>query len=263
MSFSSQIIADSMSPDGFRLTTFLVTYPRIIHAEHLRHRMMSFSVSSSRAIPISKIIKQVKENPYIPFHWGAQEPGMQANFEIANKEEAIKKWLESRDVAICIAESLKDLGLHKQVVNRILEPYMWVTVLVSATTFSNFFKLRCHPAAEPNIRKIAEMMRSDYLNSKPELKKLDQWHLPFIKPEEDYSIDTLKKLSTARCARTSYLNHLGTFEIDKDIELHKKLAESGHYSPMEHLAQVRPGSHGNFIGWRQYRQEFIGESGQN
>ena len=226
MSFSSEIIADSISPNGERLTTFLVTYPRIIHAEHLRHRMMSFSVSSSRAIPISKIIKQVKENPYIPFHWGAQEPGMQANSEIENKEEAIKEWLESRDDAVKHAEKLQKMGLHKQVVNRGLESFSWVTVLVSATTFNNFFKLRCHPAAEPNIRRIAEMMREDYSKSRPVFKNIDEWHLPFIKPGEDFPIDILKKLSTARCARTSYLNHLGSFELDKDVGLHEKLAES-------------------------------------
>lgn len=265
MAFKASVICDSININTKdRLTTFLVTYPLIVHAEHLRHRMMSFSVSSSRAIPTKKIIEQVESDPYIPFHWGAQEPGMQANTEVSEDQKMLAKeeYMFSLNSALNTAKNMANIGLHKQVVNRILSPYMWVTVLVSATTYSNFFKLRCHEAAEPNIRKIAEMMRELYIMSEPKILLEGDWHLPFVQDSEKeiYNITTLKRISTARCARTSYLNHDGTFELEKDIKLHKKLADSGHYSPMEHIATPGRGL-ANFRGWIQYRSEFPRENG--
>ena len=163
MSYKCEILADSLSSQGHRLTTFKVTYPRIIHAEMCRHRILSRNTASSRAIPFEKMVKDVEEDPFIPIAWQKSHKGMQGTeywidddtvtvdegdeYERYTKiysatEHFITEWLEARDLAIAQSYELNRLGVTKQLCNRLLEPFMWHTVLLTGTEFENFFELR-------------------------------------------------------------------------------------------------------------------------
>ena len=262
------ILADSQHPEtGSRLTTFELTYPRFIHSEFMTHRKFSRNSASSRAIPTKILLDQVKNHPVIPIHWGRLQSGMQA-FEELNGVSALEckqGWLYLRDAAVQTVERMYALKLHKQIANRLLEPWMWITVVATSDErgLKNFFKLRCHEAAEPQIQKLAYMMLQEYSESVPRTLEIGQWHSP-------YSDDIV--VSVARCARLSYLNQLGK-EVDgkrvpwskaDDYALHDRLAEMGHWSPFEHQAEccnpLIGGS--NFCdGWFQYRKTFVGEDG--
>lgn len=269
----AKVIADSVSPSRVRLTTFVLEYPRFIHAELMTHRVFSRNASSSRAIPIEKIIGKIEETPAMPVHWGINQKGMQAEKEVDKITSAICEslWLEARDNAVKIAKSLSDIGIHKQVVNRILEPFSHISVVLTATEFDNFFGLRCHPDAQPEMRVLAEKMRDAYYSSNPTKLEIGQWHLPFIKPEEklipgNYNSPKneglLIKASTARCARVSYLTHdRKNPTLDEDIVLHDRLLSSKHMSPFEHIATPASSLEftGNFRGWIQYRKTIRGE----
>lgn len=257
---TAKIILDSISSSGVRLTTFVLTYQRFIHPEVMTHRSFSRNASSSRARPIKKVIEDIIKHPAMPVHWGRNQAGMQAWEEIEDIAEAIDIWEEAMDAAIASAEELIELGVHKQITNRILEPYSHITVICTATEWSNFFNLRCDKDAQPEIRELAFKMLKEYYESTPKLLSSHDWHMPYL-TEEDESLDleTKKMISVARCARVSYLTHDGKRDIQKDLDLFKQLAESGHMSPMEHVA--RPSSSfdsfhpsGNFRGWCQLRQ---------
>lgn len=253
-----QIVLDSVSPDGNRLTTMQLMYPRMIHSEFMTHRVFSRNASSSRAIPVKTMIAQVKENPALPIHWGKNKPGMQATEEVENKEGARLLWLEAAKQAASIAEVMNDMGVHKQVVNRILEPFQYIHVIVTATDWGNFFALRCHPDADPNIQALANAMQQALAESTP-VERGE--HLPYITEEElaTHSFFENCKFSSARCARVSYLLHDGTKpSIEKDVELFYRLAGAQpiHASPLEHCAYVGdfPGVYvRNFKGWVQFR----------
>lgn len=266
MGYACKIIADSVSPAGKRLTTFEVTYPRFVHAELLTHRMLSRNSSSSRAIPVKKLMDQVLNDPVMPVYWGSNKPGMQAGGELGGAPLAASRdeWLRARDHAVQHASALEGLGLHKQIANRLLEPWMFITVLVSATEWENFFRLRCHPAAQPEIRHIAEMMRSAYDASTPVLMHPGAWHAPFFKHTDLRGGDVeaqeqdVLKICVARCARVSYLTHDGQHDPAKDVALADSLATNGHWSPFEHVAQALDDPNervGNFLGWRQLRAD--------
>jgi thymidylate synthase ThyX len=266
MSYEVEIIADSIAESGKRLTTMQVTYPRFVHSELMTHRQFSRNAASSRAIPIERILQQVKEDPAGPVWWGKNQSGMQAKEELTGVMLGVAqaRWLQARDEAVHQVVLLAGTGLHKQIVNRILEPWMWMTVVVSATEWGNFFGLRCHPDAQPEIQKAAYMMRDAYATSVPENRAVGEYHLPYIEESErsELSTDTLVKVSVARCARVSYLRQGEVREIDKDIELHDRLCSSGHWSPFEHIASASEFSDarfGNFTGWHQYRKEFLNE----
>lgn len=269
--YATRILCDSRAPSGVRLTTWELTYPRFVHAELMTHRVFSRNSSSSRAIPIEKMMAKVREDPALPVWWGANQPGMQARAELepAAQAEAQRLWLEARDHMLVYAERLHQTGLHKQLVNRILEPWMFITVLVSGTTFSNWFHLRNHPDAQPEIAWVAKAMWQQYQDATPRAVPEGGWHLPFVTDEERMGCDlaTLKQISTGRCARVSYLTHDGKRDLQKDIELHDRLCagpltgEPGHWSPFEHVARAlaTPDPSGNFTGWWQYRKEFPAE----
>lgn len=264
MAYEARILADTINTCGNRLTTFEVTYPRFVHAELMTHRMLSRNSASSRAIPVQKMIDRVLSDPVIPIWWGKNQPGMQANEELEEKERDIVRWhwLDARDNSVAAARQLSKDGVHKQIVNRLLEPWMWITVIVSATEWDNFFHLRCHPDAQPEIRKIADMMQDLYKRNIPITGSYGYWHTPLIQPDEEflYTEDRIK-VSVGRCARVSYLTHDGKRDLQADIDLCDKLIASGHWSPFEHVARAltTPTRHGNFIGWRQYRKEFRDE----
>jgi len=273
----AKIIEDSISPARARLTTFQLRYPRFIHAELMTHRLFSRNASSSRAIPAKRLLDDIENEPAMPIHWGLNQKGMQAHSEMdAFQSEACKElWLEARDAVLSYARTLDSMNLHKQVVNRITEPWAHISVVCTASEFDNFFSLRCHPDAQPEIKRLADQMRDLYFDSRPRKLKIGQWHLPYIKDEERFAPGngglkneaTLIKASTARCARVSYLTHdKKEPRIDDDIALHDRLFGSKHMSPFEHIATPNSDPNvwsGNFKGWVQYRKTLKGEQFTN
>jgi thymidylate synthase ThyX len=285
MSYKAEIILDSVAPCGARLTTFELTYPRMVHSEFMTHRNKSKNSASSRAIPSKKQVENVSNNPVIPVYWGTAKSGMQAGAETTQSELAEKIWLQARDQMVEACKKLAGLvcvdsngdicdesdpgaiklNLHKQIANRIVEPWMWITVICSSTDYGNFFALRCHPDAQPEIQKIAYMMKDKYESSVPRLLKSGEWHTPYIQEdEESLDIELKKSIAVARCARVSYLTHDGDRNVDKDIELYNRLINgsgTGHWSPFEHVARAENElvSSGNFKGFTQFRKMFKNE----
>lgn len=256
MSHSAKVLAKSISPDGVPLTTMEVVMPRIILAEFNTHRMFSRNSASSRAIPVEKMIKMVLEHPYVPSEWPVNQKGMSASENLTDAmsiRNADEKWLEARDAAVKYAGRLLQTGIHKQITNRLLEPFMWHTVIVTATEWSNFFHLRDNPQAHPDIQIVARLMREAYEAAEPEILGYGDWHTPLIFPEDfDASWEqglaakacdsevlqqTVNKISVARCARVSYLTHEGKRDLSADLKLHDDLLKNGHMSPFEHVAR--------------------------
>jgi thymidylate synthase ThyX len=248
-----------------------VRFPRFVHAEMMTHRVFSRNAASSRAIPIKKMIAAIREEPAMPIFWGKNQSGMSARAEIegAARVSALAEWQAALEHALASAERLSDsdIDLHKQLVNRLLEPFSWITVIITATEWSNFFTQRLHPDAQPEIHRIAELMLAEYRASTPRDVAMGKWHLPLIQDDEaEMDAATLCKLSVARCARVSYLTHDGKRDIEKDLELYDRLMSggaNGHWSPTEHvatpLADPRESS-GNLRGWMQYRKLFTQEN---
>lgn len=266
--FQAKVVAHSRNAGHSDIVTLQLVYPRFIHAEFMTHRMFSRNASSSRAIPVAKMIEQVRTNPAMPVHWGANRPGMQARVELAEHEKlrAQQAWQDAAAEAANRAEHLAAIGLHKQVANRVLEPFQLMSVVVTATEWENFFKLRDHEDAQPEIRVLAQAMQDAIQESAPVIRcsgsgdEFARWHLPYVSDEERtlYRLDVLLKLSTARCARVSYMNHDGSNpDPQRDIELHDALVGSVpiHASPTEHqaCAMSRSEFYKNFNSWRQYR----------
>ena len=295
MTISAKIVADSVSTQGIRLVTMELTYPRFIHSEFMTHRMFSRNASSSRAIPVEKMLEQVHNNPAMPIHWGKNQPGMQAREELEYKEltETRDEWYSAASDAHHHAFWMNNYGCHKQIVNRILEPFQYIKVIVTATEWDNFFKLRLHPDAQPEMMVLAEHMKEAMDSSTPVALLPGQWHLPFVDfpgPRGyELTLEKAIKCSVARCARVSYLNHDNSQpNIDKDVALTDKLLEAGHLSPFEHVATPMPANiysdrfefdcewidgithidrrngywSGNFRGFLQYRQ-LLGNKNDN
>ena len=222
------------------------------------------------------MLKRVAEDPFIPIHWGKNQKGMQAEHAVSVEQSAaaVREWLIARDHAVTQTKTLLDIGIHKQITNRLLEPFLWQTVIVTATEWSNWDALRRHPDAQPEIKHIADLMYDARAESKPTMLWYNDWHLPLV-PELDEHFakrelgDTgnvdwefWKKVSTGRCARVSYLTHDGRRDLQADIDLGDRLRSSGHMSPFEHVA--RPSTSydfiGNFRGWHQYRKDLPHEA---
>lgn len=268
----AKVIADSINPQGDRLTTFIVTFPRIILAEFNTHRMFSRNSASSRAIPFEKMVKSVQENPFIPIAWQKDHKGMQgseyfteydtinwANIDGSiNAQEGLKElWLESAAFALSCSKGLNAAGLTKQLCNRLLEPFMWHTVIITSGKegLENFFNLRNHEAAEIHIQELAKKMLEVYNESTPKQLQAGEWHIPFGDNIDAIKLDSVFKvgkgpmnrleakiqIATARCARVSYTvvgEESKEPNYENDIKLHDKLLESGHFSPFEHCAKV-------------------------
>ncbi len=291
MTISATVICDSISKEGKRLTTFLLRYPRFIHAEVMTHRVFSRNASSSRAIPVKKMIEDLKRDPAMPVYWGSNKPGMQAGEELSGDElqQVQHWWLSAMHQAIGHAQHMIDNGLHKQIANRILEPWAHINVVVTATDYENFFALRRHKDAQPEIKALADAMWDAREASLPNLLLPGDWHLPFITtadrrdanhgPSQSPDTGALIRISVARCARTSYLTHDGRETTwEEDLALYERLVggEPLHASPAEHQATpdlnykadfAKPGffkwansdKHGNFDGWVQFRKSLAGE----
>ena len=270
MGITANIIADSLSPLGHRVTTFVLSYPRFIHSELMTYRVFSRNAASSRAIPARKVRAKVRQDPARPVFWGSNKPGMQAGAELAGWRLALVKlvWAKAMHLMLITNWVLEKLGLHKQLANRILEPWTNITVIVTSTEWDNFYTQRNHESAQPEIRELARAMLRAHNVSQPRFLDYDCWHLPFVPPEEEATInaehgtEAARMVSVARAARVSYMNHEGrcsTFEDDK--KLFDKLVGSNpkHLSPTEHQARPSPYlrcHQGNLVGWLQFRKEF-------
>jgi thymidylate synthase ThyX len=292
MTVSAKVIKDSISPDGIRITTLELEYPRIIHSELMTHRVFSRNSASSRAIPVSKVIELVENNPAMPVHWGKNQAGMQAKEELddISKESVRQLWLEAARQAVSIAKVMADIGAHKQVVNRILEPFQHMKVVVTSTEWANWDWLRDHPDADPTIHALARESKKARDESVPFPLKYGEWHLPYVNTglskldcsqiyyDENHnqiSLEQARMISASCCAQTSYRKQDGSLEKAEDI--FKKLVESEpcHASPVEHQATPIEYSDtameifqegvthrdknwdlwsANFRGWVQFRQ---------
>lgn len=292
---TAEIIADSINKQGNRLTSYIVTIPRIVLAEFNTHRMLSRNSASSRAIPFDTMLDKVMSSPFIPIKWQKDHSGMQGSeyLEGEDEEMADKRWLAARDSAVANAKILnKNVGITKQFCNRLLEPFLYHTIIVTASDWENFFALRAHPAAEIHIDNLAHKMLSEYNQSTPKLLNPGEWHIPFgdkmdqekigkmvdekfeVQPaslnwHSDRCQDIMVKIATARCARVSYLNYEGKDDYDADIKLHDRLSSMGHWSPFEHCAKAMNNSEyhrhhlvqGDGDPFNKEGKEFFGVSG--
>jgi hypothetical protein len=258
---SAEIVADSVASSGVRLTTFQVRIPKFLLQEIARHRVLSLSFNSSRAIPAKTIRSQVWHDPVMPIEWGSNQPGMSAGKNLSGWRFLAARliWqLASKTACIC-HYLLSKIGLHKQHVNRLLEGFIWADGVISATDWDNLFNLRCHPDAQPEFRELAMQMRGLLDSHNPEILRLGEWHLPYISDGERdfYDIGIQRDLSASRCARVSY--GLKPFDIEVDLNRCQRLKSGNpvHASPFEHVAQsvyLPNYRSGNYRGWHQYRQ---------
>jgi hypothetical protein len=184
---------------------------------------------------------------------------MQAGPPVENEMEALTAWLAARDAAVQAARTLAELGVHKQVTNRLLEPFQWHTVIVTATYWDGFWQQRCSDLAQPEIRVAAQAMRAAYDASTPKVVGEGEWHLPYLQEDEaGLDTDVATRVCAARCARVSYLTQNGVRSIEEDLTLYERLvtATPPHASPLEHVATpavADSGPQGNLAGWVQLR----------
>lgn len=270
---SAKIICDSISPAGHRITTFEAVYPRIVLAEVNTHRLLSRVSASSRAVPVEKMIRRVTDDPYVPTHWGKNQKGMQAEEELSKDEQTVAAswWLGARDKAVESAKALRAVGVHKQITNRLIEPFMWHPTVISATEWDNWDHLRDHKAAHPDFRDLAHAMRELRLKSEPKQLHAAEWHLPYIDDEDwDKLIlgdpthpvlvqEKACKVSVGRCARVSTLTHEGKRDLQADVDLHDKMMAGGHMSPYENVA--RPMTPDELELFKQKKMKWYPEKG--
>jgi len=261
--------------------------------------MFSRNASSSRAIPVAKMIESIEKDPALPIHWGKNQSGMQAREEITDvrKGNCESIWQCAMEDAIGWVENMIEQGLHKQVANRLLEPWMHIDVVCTATDYNNFFALRHHHMAQPEIAELARQMWELYRNSSPWRMEDGEWHLPYtdriynsektMNIVRHYAIhqnlpghlinrelEVMKRVSVANCARVSYAKH-GVIKVDgedgysealdKDLKLYDRLV--GHHpihaSPAEHQAMAVSDPNvrsGNLRGWIQLRKTLPDEN---
>lgn len=295
----AKIVADSINKQGNRITTFELEYHRFIHSELMTHRLFSRNAMSSRAVPVKKMIEQVRNNPATPIHWGKNQAGMQALAECSDKEWHKQEWFNAANSAADSAEVMSNpenpmfghTVAHKQIVNRILEPFQMMKTVLTATEFDNFFWLRCDSDAQPEIQELANCMFEAMKQSEPEYLEECQWHTPYVDHWEgvgEYSDDfgymiyadgkpmmlsekEALAISASCCAQVSYRVLDNTYE--KAMDIYNKLASGRkvHASPFEHQATPMGTSpsheegvthrdsvgcywSGNFKGWIQHRQ---------
>lgn len=256
-----KVLADSINSSGNRLTTFELVFWRPILPQLSRHRVFSLNVRSSRATPVDSLIAEIRNTPWGPKEWGINQPGMVANKSFGTKE--IKDsldyvWYQSSNLACKMAETLADVGVHKQIVNRMLEPYACTYAVVSGTEWDNFYELRTAKDSQPEMQELANMMKEAQDNSTPKSLLQSEWHMPYITEEDlsKYSLQDCCKISAARCARVSYKRYDGTIDASKDLELYNKLVSAKHFSPLENVAIPAGNNYlpSNFKGWNQLRK---------
>lgn len=271
----AKILADSINEKGNRLTTFEIEVPRIVWAEFMTHRQFSRNAASSRAIPFDKMLLQLDG---VPSRFGAAQKGMQDNGlefdndvliecygrvsdELYTPEEmaftSLEAWDYAKVHAIKVSQAFKEAGYHKQIYNRLTEPFQMIKAIVSATEYSNFFWLRDDVMADPTIAELARKMKEAYDNSTPQLLKAGEWHLPYVFTDfvvvdgksrqiyfsrdeidmrDNLTLEQAIKVSAARCAAVSYRNE--DYGLEKCLQLYERLVgdERKHSSALEHQA---------------------------
>ena len=262
---SAKVICDSVSPDGVRITTLEIEYPRFIHGEFMTHRTLSKNSSSSRAIPIQKMLDQIENNMAIPIYWGKNKSGMQAVEEVSKFDEAksVLNWERSFNYTKDRVLDMVDIGLHKQVPNRLTEPFQMMKVVVTGTDWDNFFNLRIHPDAQPEICMLAYKIYKAIEESDPVKLRVRDWHLPYVnigwngKGDITYFNDAFDvidledaiKISASCCAQVSYRNT--DMSLEKADKIFNMLIKSDvlHASCFEHLATPIRSQEGLINGW--------------
>lgn len=271
--FAKIILASKPTNGAPPIITMHLRYPRIIHSELMTHRVFSRNARSSRAVPVKTMLEEVRNAPFVPWHWGKNQKGMQAGeewnglisaptfsggCEDLSREEA---WLRARDWAVTIAEGYADAGYHKQIANRLLEPFMFIDVLVTSTSWANFLHLRDHKDAEPHIKDLAVLIGKALDSAEYQTLERGQWHLPYITLADREEVrnrvgsrvgsdaafwEMLLKLSTARSARISYVPFDGDASYERELSRYNDLvgSEPLHASPTEH--QATPDERGYF-----------------
>lgn len=316
----AEVILASKAKDCPSIYTVRLRYPRIIHAEIMTHRVFSRNARSSRAVPVKTMLDEVRNIPFVPWHWGKNQKGMQAGEECSelvelhgwtdydgegsyiegswvSREEA---WKRAAFMAVYHAEAFAEAGYHKQIANRLLEPFSWIDTLITATDWANFLHLRDHKDAEPHLQDLARLVKQAIDNTEIQERKPGEWHLPYITQADLYAIpqhlkqsfvDTefARRISAARCARISYAPFDGDPSYKRELERYDQLVKSDrvHASPLEHqatpdtityarnyrmdgefraevisegLAWSNTQLHGNLTGWIQYRKTVPGEA---
>ena len=285
---SAKVVADSVGPTGKRMTTFELVYPRLIHAELMTHRMLSKNCSSSRAIPITKAIEQVQENPMFPVYWGSAQSGMQAGPELVGDqlELAKKLWQKGIDQSIALVKEFDELKVHKQVSSRWLETGQLIKTVISGTDWDNLLWLRNDDAAQPEFHELARCIQECFNASIPEVLQPGEYHTPYVdhiridgvlcyldSNGNKLTLDEARKISASCAAQVSYRRLNDSKE--KALEIFDKLFSGAkpHLSPVEHIATpmehiqndiwqdgathvTRSGVFysGNLNSWIQYRQ---------
>ena len=277
-SISAKVIADSVSPEGKRITTFELEYHRYILAELNTHAMTARNTASSRAIPIQRMIDLVMEQPVNPVEWGRNRAGMQATETLDATESKLAEhvWDDARRAAVRYATDLMNLGVHKQVVNRLLEPFQKAKTVLTATELNNFFTLRLHSAAQPEIRILAERMKEAMDASTPNQLQYGEWHTPYFDTGfwsgtiHADSLEDVLAISSSCCAQVSYRKLDQSIEKARDIYNKLVTSKPVHASAFAHCAtpikihsqqgvtheRIDDGTlwSGQFQGWVQYRQ---------
>jgi thymidylate synthase ThyX len=297
VAYYARVILDSISVGARRLVSVEACYPRWLHAELMTHRAFARNTVSSRAIPFFREDKDgnvvpncfysmVMRDPVVPEFVGREQAGMQSGANLEGDEyfQFAQKVIRMRDEAVAHCMDLYRMGVHKSIINRYMEPWLWHTALITATEWNNFFRLRIHGAAEKHFQKIARMIGVAIKESSPNLLRNGEWHTPYIQEvdldflknrsgSEELSLtDTVKYVSAGRCARLSYLTHEGKRDLSKDIALCRQLIDPRtadldpdvlHASPLEHVAMAhidRDHRSGPFAGWHQFRKDFPNEN---
>jgi pimeloyl-ACP methyl ester carboxylesterase len=243
-----------------------VTFPRGKLAEFNTHRMLSRNSESARAMPPEMTIERVLADPYIP-EFGSRVKGMGVGDPLPDMDAfaAGNAWLDARDAAVGVARKLLSMNVAKEQVNEVLTPFMWHTVIVTATEWDNFFALRAHKDAAPSLRKAVVLMKQAIAESSPRVLTFGQWHLPLVEQKESPTHSSqFAGVSAGRCARSSYSTHHNPESAQDSFARWIKLAQSGHWSPGEHPAECVRGDMGldlgNFRGWRQLRKFYPQEA---
>jgi hypothetical protein len=284
MTIAAKVICDSVGPAGIRLTTMELRCPRFLLAQVNTHRAFSRNARSSRAVPIGRLIEEVVSDPVLPIEWGRNRKGMQSDGEVSEGEAEVAKaaWLRARDAVVSEARWMAEAAdIHKQICNRLIEPWLSAVVLVTATDWANFFALRDHPDAQPEMRELAVAMRGAMAASEPTRMQAGDWHVPYANDDDTFSDAIispawveftrqapqslaigpfLARISAARCRRISYQPWDGSgASIKADLARFDEMiaARPLHASPLEHQAMATGDPRlrsGNFRGWVQFRQ---------
>jgi hypothetical protein len=263
---TAEIVMDSLSPYGDskdpRITTFVLEYPRIIHSEILTHRCFSRNCASSRAIPVERQLQLIEEREAAPIKWGTNNPGMQSNQDHEDPERCKLAWWKSAVQAVENARRLLKLKLHKQIANRVIEPYVFMRTVLTVNNhygLMNFFWQRAHKDADPTLQVLAYKMLKAYINSVPAVRT---HHAPFVDIDsfiKEGNTERAFKISAAKCAAVSYKRD----QVDKTDEQWIEMFETKlvnqpegsplHLSPLEHQATAGISRCGNFMSWSQFR----------